>query len=793
MKLIYYRSLFFCLLSLMTTLSSWGQTTSLLNPPISGGADHWEFKKEESKEMLSARSRYSNTFLTTDGRTILHFSKAPLNYKDISGKWQQVDPSLTECSLGWSAMEQDYPTYLYKDGSIALSQENGNPFHFGQCLRINGLNPIPADAKLKENRKEAVISNLVPGVDKQITFRQNAVEYNYVIRAPQPVSSPSFIITESVDLPLGAKLIKDENRGVEENGSWVGDLILVSAMGHENARFRMPFCYDAKGKSVKASYRLIPSKDKEIIEIIVPSAWLNDAERVYPVTIDPLVTGPTALWSGGDTPSCLYPSYYADSIQVTIPGGITVTGFYVTSNYFAGNNAVLNQGRLYYSTSCSSSSIFSVMDTIRGPLPGWAYLINYDMHTPLLCCYPQSCTPRNFYLVQHLGRTTPATAGCNMNDLYYDDTSPYPFEAYIEGHTVESYATMWTCSPAAICSNTNTITGIVYIRYGVPPYHIVHPWLTGFATAGAPAGCSTGSVAKILSLTIPGFPRTCDTVTVLNIPPPLVTDACGDTLFGLPTAHVHINETPTVTASSATVCSGVPMTLTLNSCIAGSTFNWSGNSTSGTTNTISTTLTNTTTAADTVKFTATATANGCTSAPAIVPVIVDPEPHVSFSFAPNPAITNTPIVFTDNSVLYAGTKSSWLWSFGDNSSSALQNPSHIYPTPGNYVVCLTIESNHGCIDSTCKEELVIPAKIVAPNIITPNGDNINDALAFKYLEYFGSNNLKIYDRWGRLLYEKENYTNDWDASGYSDGTYYYVLSTSDGKSYPGFVEVFRGK
>ena len=31
------------------------------------------------------------------------------------------------------------------------------------------------------------------------------------------------------------------------------------------------------------------------------------------------------------------------------------------------------------------------------------------------------------------------------------------------------------------------------------------------------------------------------------------------------------------------------------------------------------------------------------------------------------------------------------------------------------------------------------------------------------------------NRWGRIVYHKVDYQNDWDGSGLSDGTYFYVL------------------
>ncbi|MBI4267984.1 MAG: PKD domain-containing protein, partial [Chloroflexi bacterium] len=50
------------------------------------------------------------------------------------------------------------------------------------------------------------------------------------------------------------------------------------------------------------------------------------------------------------------------------------------------------------------------------------------------------------------------------------------------------------------------------------------------------------------------------------------------------------------------------------------------------------------------------------------------------------------INFTDSST---GNPTNWLWSFGDNSTSTLQNPSHIYAAPGTYTVNLTASNLAG--------------------------------------------------------------------------------------------------
>ena len=74
------------------------------------------------------------------------------------------------------------------------------------------------------------------------------------------------------------------------------------------------------------------------------------------------------------------------------------------------------------------------------------------------------------------------------------------------------------------------------------------------------------------------------------------------------------------------------------------------------------------------------------------------------------------------------------------------------------------------------------------NGISTNGDGNNDGLRIKGIEDYPKNRLKIFNRWGVLVYEKEGYTNADPFTGYSNGrtviesskklpqgTYYYIL------------------
>jgi hypothetical protein len=73
---------------------------------------------------------------------------------------------------------------------------------------------------------------------------------------------------------------------------------------------------------------------------------------------------------------------------------------------------------------------------------------------------------------------------------------------------------------------------------------------------------------------------------------------------------------------------------------------------------------------------------------------LSPDPIVSHNwFALNQATSLMPLNY------------SWTW--GDGSGSTGATPSHIYATPGNYNICLTISNNYGCNHTYCDSSTYI--------------------------------------------------------------------------------------
>ncbi|WP_204376051.1 gliding motility-associated C-terminal domain-containing protein [Hymenobacter coccineus] len=79
-----------------------------------------------------------------------------------------------------------------------------------------------------------------------------------------------------------------------------------------------------------------------------------------------------------------------------------------------------------------------------------------------------------------------------------------------------------------------------------------------------------------------------------------------------------------------------------------------------------------------------------------------------------------------------------------------------------------------------------------PNVITPNGDGLNDRWVVPGL--LAGTRLRLYNRWGRLVYQTAAYANEWAAAGAPAGLYYYVLENEQLCASPrikGWVEVIR--
>ena len=248
-----------------------------------------------------------------------------------------------------------------------------------------------------------------------------------------------------------------------------------------------------------------------------------------------------------------------------------------------------------------------------------------------------------------------------------------------------------------------------------------------------------------------------------------------------------IKSIPSVTLASPdlTLCPGDCAILTASgaSSYTPVTYAWSNSLSTSSTRTVCSIGTTTVTITD---------SKGCTATNTIT-TIGDIIPVANFTASPSPSVTPGQVItFTNTSTISSGTITTNTWAFGDGNGTTVSNPTYAYTDAGSFVVTLIVTGSNGCKD-TISEIFVVDAILNIPNVITPNGDGINDYLKFKNLEVYSRNTLSIYNRWGKKIYEQDNYKNDWNGGSHTDGTYFLILSVPDAKPqvYQGYFQLFK--
>ncbi|MBV7532378.1 cadherin domain-containing protein [Chitinophaga sp. sic0106] len=114
----------------------------------------------------------------------------------------------------------------------------------------------------------------------------------------------------------------------------------------------------------------------------------------------------------------------------------------------------------------------------------------------------------------------------------------------------------------------------------------------------------------------------------------------------------------------------------------------------------------------------------------------------------------------------------------------------------NSVYLVTVTNVNGCTVTTdVKVEVRGEVQVEAANLLTPNGDGINDRWVVKNIGRYLNNEVRIFDRAGRLVYTRKGYNNEWDGKlngqPLAEGTYYYILDLGNGSSMKGFITIVR--
>jgi gliding motility-associated-like protein len=119
--------------------------------------------------------------------------------------------------------------------------------------------------------------------------------------------------------------------------------------------------------------------------------------------------------------------------------------------------------------------------------------------------------------------------------------------------------------------------------------------------------------------------------------------------------------------------------------------------------------------------------------------------------------------------------SEYYWSTGETSQIIEVNTAGIYS--------VTVSNQYGC---PAVDEIEVSVDFGIPNFITPNGDGYNDTWELPFLRNNPDTDIKIYDRFGKLITSYKGSDQGWDGTDngklVTPDTYWYIIDLKDDSS-----------
>ena len=174
------------------------------------------------------------------------------------------------------------------------------------------------------------------------------------------------------------------------------------------------------------------------------------------------------------------------------------------------------------------------------------------------------------------------------------------------------------------------------------------------------------------------------------------------------------------------------------------------------------------------------TINGCTESASIV-IFLGTTPVIDlgedFSTCPNELHIITAVIDGTNFTFEWYLNSELLEDETENSIEIILEEG----TFGTQIYEVIVSDGFCTATSSIEVSLYDVESCIITQGITPNGDSLNDELDLEFLnDRTGISKLQIFNRYGTLVYEKNNYVNGWfgqtnDGDELPTGTYFYVL------------------
>ena len=324
-------------------------------------------------ELVHLRSEYAKTYLNTNKTKTTVQSASPLHYQDENGFWLTKENRINNLANQLVYPVQDPYVQFDKNAQVLSLFNRDNEIKLGkevQFLFVDANNQLlkkignTTTQPTIESSNILNFTNYVQHIDKRYTFYNHAIKSDYILKNKEqfPTSFNKFIIEEQLELPSGFSFKMGYN-----SAQRINQLFIVDANGQTVFSFHHPIVSDAKPVEKKfrhtfvpyeAVYEVIPQTgNRYTLQTIIEAAYLTAPERVYPITIDPVIS----IENNAIVNTCFAPNYQQSTLQVAVPDGQTV--LYTDINYdfiaTAGTDAWISDQRSFVSGPNGETAVFS--------------------------------------------------------------------------------------------------------------------------------------------------------------------------------------------------------------------------------------------------------------------------------------------------------------------------------------------------------------------------------------------------------------------------------------------------
>ncbi len=306
------------------------------------------FVPGESTYLPEMSDEFTHVFLNPDSTLSVTYTELPSVVDQKTGLPTGQDEELRPSERGWEIAT--------RNGTLAIPETRGKPQDPGApeplvelgvadvgdfSVSVRGQNPdrqdtpdLPGEgratpdpkddkpetpAKADEAKGNVNFIDLVPGIDANVTPLSNGVKIDFTAATPEAATS----LVEELTVPKGWTF---------EQGA--GIILLLDDKGQQAGVWAGGLAFDANGDNeTDVAIELVEANNGTAsAKVVVDEEWVNDPDRVFPVTIDPVVTiGATAdTWAqAGSTVAHATSSY----LRAGVTGG-AYSRSYLKFNHF---------------------------------------------------------------------------------------------------------------------------------------------------------------------------------------------------------------------------------------------------------------------------------------------------------------------------------------------------------------------------------------------------------------------------------------------------------------------------